>query len=69
MNEHNTLMVLDKARKFLAQAKTYDEAAKIRSQAEALRAHSQQQSFPSSATTTQPRSSSGRSGKWEPSWR
>jgi hypothetical protein len=43
MNEHNTLIVLDKARKLLAEAKTYDEAATIRGQAEALRAYCQQQ--------------------------
>ena len=38
----NALVVLDKARKLLAEVKTYDEAAKIRSQAEAVRAYSQQ---------------------------
>lgn len=42
-DEHNTLMVLGKACKLLAEARNYDEAAKIRSQAEALRAYSQQQ--------------------------
>jgi hypothetical protein len=42
-DEHNTLMLLGKARELLIEARNYDEAAKIRSQAEALRAYSQQQ--------------------------
>jgi hypothetical protein len=43
MTEAKTLLVLSKARKLLATVKTYDQAARIRSHAEALRAYSQQQ--------------------------
>jgi hypothetical protein len=42
MNEHAALEKLGQARKLLADAKTCDEVRKIHSQAEALRAYSQQ---------------------------
>jgi hypothetical protein len=43
MTESQALLILSKARKLMATVRTYDQAARIRSEAEALRAYSQQQ--------------------------